>query len=277
MNFPTIQSFQRLIQHWWSPEETIYTPSEDVKNIIEKRWEDKALKEKLDQYFGGDIPACLQERPYMVLVRHVLAANNETKRFLDLAEGAGLDPIGLEYNEDKFVSSNIDKHLLIIVPFGLGQRPDGTFKRVKKIAVADVNKAQGKPLTSILTHWNTPLVDFHHEILFECFPELDERIYDISGWLARHGGKARDFYEHFLALFVRNGVLVEEFQFEGREAAFTREVVIPAFERVRTQFGVTPLIVKLAPSNHKENPHWWYYPEHTREVMKRVIEEKSNA
>jgi len=66
-------------------------------------------------------------------------------------------------------------------------------------------------------------------------------------------------YSYLLALFVSHGVLFEDFVTDGSEARFTKEIMLPAFEKVQASFGLKPLIVSLVPDLADE--YWWCYPE----------------
>jgi hypothetical protein len=143
--------------------------------------------------------------------------------------------------------------------------------KVRKNVIADINKAQGKPFSTIKTLRGESLIDFHHKLLYEVFPPFNGKIFDFSGWLARHGEKALHFYEHYLALFICNAILVEDFRLEGSEHEFTKNIMFPAFNRLKEKFGIQPLIVKLAPQDAEEHPLWWLYPQKVREIVEKYV------
>lgn len=83
----------------------IYTPIEEARKEIWRRWHDDALKKEIDQFLG-DIPKALAEEPRAVLPRHVIGLDNELIRFLSLAKEVGLKPLGWEYQKDIFVAES---------------------------------------------------------------------------------------------------------------------------------------------------------------------------
>jgi hypothetical protein len=53
---------------------------------------------------------------------------------------------------------------------------------------------------------------------------------------------------------------VEDYLLAGSEPAFTRDVVLPVDDAVRTEFSMKPLIVRLTPPEEENSPHWFCYP-----------------
>ena len=79
------------------------------------------------------------------------------------------------------------------------------------------------------------------------FPKLE--IFDLSNFFYKMGKNASEYYPKYLALFIKDGILCENFLEDGREGVFTKKVFIPAFERVCKYFGIKPLIVRSIPKD----------------------------
>ena len=90
----------------------IYTPLSVAKKEIQRRWKDKKLRKKVEDFLGRDVPDELKKDPKAVLVRHIASPNNEFIRFLNLSELIGLKPKCMEYQHDKFRAENQDKYYL---------------------------------------------------------------------------------------------------------------------------------------------------------------------
>jgi len=83
----------------------IYTPLSIAKKEIRKRWNDKELRKKVEDFLG-EIPEIFKKEPSAVLARHVTAPNSEFFHFLELVRLTSLKPVNLEYLKDKYVSCN---------------------------------------------------------------------------------------------------------------------------------------------------------------------------
>lgn len=94
----------------------IYTPLEEAKEEIWRRWNDKELQREVLEFLG-EVPEVLRKEPRSVLVRNVTTINMEFLHLLDLANNICLKPCCMEYTEDKFVTINHDKFALCKMPF----------------------------------------------------------------------------------------------------------------------------------------------------------------
>lgn len=56
------------------------------------------------------------------------------------------------------------------------------------------------------------------------------------------------------------GVLCENFFLDGQETGFTRDILLPAVERIRLEYGIKPLIVPLLDPAVAEETTWWCHP-----------------
>lgn len=244
--------------------EFVYTPLAQAVEELKNRWPDSNLEKAVTDYLHGDIPSIFKNGSRLVIFRHLCTANYELHRFISIADAYEMAPIFHEYHKDKFTSNNPTKYHLGKLSFHLGYGKDGTH-RVKKENIIDFNTANGKPISSIKTHWGQQLVDFHRELFLSKYPQFtDEDVFfDSSEWFHRNGGSAKEYYKIFLTLFIRHGILFENFVIEDdQELTFTKEYFLPAFFDVWKRFGKKPLIVALEPTDIEGSNFWTCYHPH---------------
>lgn len=115
------------------------------------------------------------------------------------------------------------------------------------LRMMDLGSSDGKRLCDLRLQNGMPLHEFHHALLQFAFPELELILLNYSDWFTA-ACRPDFFYLHFLALFIRDGILFENFlPADSEELRFARERVIPSFTRAIELFGVKPLIVPLLP------------------------------
>jgi hypothetical protein len=236
----------------------IYTPLEEAKEEIQRRWEDKELKKKVDDFLGGDIPDFLLDSPKAYLARHVASPNFEFFLFKELVNKIGLEYVISEFTDDIFTPENTSKYHLGKMFFEgkVGKRGG---KEIVTELVIDFNKSNGKRIKEIKTLGGECLADFHHKLFNEQEKDIGNKIYDFSDWLRKYDCNPEKFYVYFLALFIRNGILFENFLESGREKDFTHKVVVPAFERIFGVFKIKPLVVRLLPKETEDDIYWDSY------------------
>lgn len=244
----------------------IYTPLEEAKKEIKKRWSDKDLEKKVDDFLKGDLPDFLQNSPKAYLARHISSPNMEFMRFKDLAKDADLEYILSECLSDRYLSKNSLKHHLGKMFFHEGINKNGD-KIFNPKLVVDFRKADRNILREVDSTVGKKLVDLHHDILFAEFPETKDMTKDISDWLDRNGKSPRNFYPKFLAFFIRNGILFENFLLNEEEKMLTETVIIPAVEMLKEKFGIMPLIVRLLPRETDDDKSWYYYHGHLKKHL----------
>lgn len=253
----------------------IYTPLSVAKKEIWRRWNDKELRKKVEDFLGGDVPKFLQKEPKAAIVRHISSPNFELAYFLELVKGCGLNSMLVEFTKDKFVDKNRDKYHLCKLFFynGLGKKFG---EKIQTQVIIDFQVSRGKRLCDIKTLDGENLVDFHHRILSSIFPESKKRMFDISEWFYRKGPKAKKYYIYYLALFICHGVLFENFSLKAdmREKGYDKKVVIPGIKKLVKLFGVKPLIVPILPLESESALHWWHYPAKIEKIAKKMIEKK---
>ncbi len=245
----------------------IYTPLEEAKEEIKRRWEDKELRKKVEEFLDGDVPDFLSDSPKAHLVRHVSSPNLEFFRFKDLADQAGLEFILGEFIEDKFTTQNSSKYYVGRMFFDGGKGKKGGRKIFSK-TVIDFNKAGGEELRKIKTLEGKLLVDLHHGMLTSEVKNIKHKIQDLSPWLKKRGEHPKDFYIYFLALFIRNGILFENLLMNDEEKDIVEEVIVPAIDKLYKIFNKKPLIVRLLPEDSEEDPLWYYYDDYFRKYVK---------
>lgn len=239
--------------------EDIYTPLEVAKEEIWKRWNDKELRKKVEKYLDNSIPFFLEKEPRAVMVRQIASPNMELHRFLDLAKKSNLKPVINEYTNDKFVSINSYKFSLGKLSF-FHKFDKKNCPILRCVRIIDIDSSENKELSNIDTFHGINLVDFHHNMLKNSVPEFnDEYLIDISDWCRNNGGRAERYYYNFLVWFICNGVLFENFLTHKNESNFTKNIVLPAFRKIKDEFGLKPLIVPIVKNSEAEDIFWRSY------------------
>lgn len=208
------------------------------------------------------------EQPRGVLCRCLPSPDNGFTFFHQASNWLGLSPFLPEYNRDKFVHLNSEKHGLARLRLTL---TDGTRATCD---ILDWQATQGKRLSEVVLKNGDLLTTFHHSLFDVAGYSVKRR--DSSDWFQDRLPPS-NYYYHYLCHFLVHGVAFEAF-FENEdpnEDQFTRDVIYPNIERIEKQFGVRPLIVQLYPPNQTslEDFYWWSYPPHVNEyLVKWVIE-----
>ena len=193
-----------------------------------------------------------------VIFRHMATPNHEIRRFIGLVDGfsdGNIDPLILEYHNDKFTNLNEWKYSLGKLPFHKGLDRNGNLIFEQK-SIIDFNTSNNKPISSVNTLWGQSLIDFHHELFCKSFDSLDKNFFDLSDWIKEHGQVPAEYYKHFFNFFVKHGILFENFLLKEKENTFTKNVIIPAFLDVYRKTGFKPLIVPLEPTDIEDNYFW---------------------
>jgi hypothetical protein len=239
--------------------EDIYTPLEEAKKEIERRWNDEELKKKVEKFLNNDIPDIFKNEPCAVLVRDIITPNNEFRFFMDIASDLNMKTVFVEYSKSKFVAKNLNKYHLCC-PHCYEDPVNLINPIIKKNKIVDFNLMEGKPLNEVITKDGQNLIDFHHKILKERYPHIkDEDIFDFYDWFNNHRNVDGYYYLHYLALFLCFGILFDNFIFSNGEKEFTEEKIIPSIKKLTEIFGVKPLIVPATPLEYENNLFWWYY------------------
>jgi hypothetical protein len=245
--------------------EGIYTPLSVAKEEIWHRWNDEALRKKVEYFLGGDIPEPFKKEPRAVLFRQVMTPDFECERFLDLSMEINLNPLGWEYLEDKFSTRNHDKVGLCKMAFFGGKNKKGenliNYKKIINLTESDNEK-----FNKIKTLQGENFVDFHHRIFLQYGLKLE--FFDASEWFKKNGNSAEKYYKQFMTFFIRNGILFENFVTDESERKFAENIVYPAINEVEKIFKIKPLIVPLAPINEASDNYWWCYADSIKNKVK---------
>ena len=238
----------------------VYTPLEKAIAELEKRQDNKTIKEYENKILRGEAPEIMKNKKSMAIFRHIATLNYEIRRFIIAADGLEvLHPIIFEYTEDKFTNRNEWKYSLGRISLHKGTNKKGEQMYECK-NVIDFNSSNNKPIHTVNTHWNQSLVDFHHEIFEGGFLSLKNNVFDLSKWLHKFGPTAKEYYKPFLTLFLKNGILFENFLLGGKEVAFTKEIILPALLEIQEETGLKPLIVALEPTDIEGDGFWLAHP-----------------
>lgn len=145
---------------------------------------------------GSMLENHLAARPYAVYSPHVATPNFGMERFVTLATSVGLTPLVLEFNQDKFVTCNPEKHALARMVFHAGTGRNGG-PRNRVLTLADLHAADGTAICQTTTTWGQGLVPFHHELLRSRPLLNDTEIVDGSPFFLAYSGGARHYYPDF--------------------------------------------------------------------------------
>lgn len=237
----------------------MYTPLEEAKEEIWRRWNNSDLRSEVNSYVNG-VPAIFTKEPLSVLCKHIITPNMEYNQFLAQVKDINLKPLGWEFLEDRFSFRNTDKVALAKMQFHLnGNGKQSCAVRTSCIKIVNMAEVDKKMLCAINTLSGQRLDEFHHRILTMASPI---ELFDASPWYRARGEKAKEYYKYFLSLFLCHGILFENFiTNEKEEERFSRIVVMPAYREVVNRFEVKPLIVQLLPPDKAADNYWRSYPE----------------
>lgn len=247
----------------------VYTPLSEALRLLEERRKDPELVAKVGNILNGGIPSVFKiQDKCAVQFRQITTLNNEGKHFIKIAKENNLRPIFFEYLDDKFTSNNEFKHSLGILHVQSLINKNGSFP-IEKITIVDFNEYNGKKLRDVKTLWGEPLIDFHRKLFtLNDYKLEDFYFFDASFWFKNNGEKAIDYYANFLLLFVCSGILFENFLIsKDSEGDFSKDVILPAIEKVINLTGVKPLIVPLEPLDIENDKHWISYSQKIKTLI----------
>lgn len=240
----------------------LFTSPEEAVHELLRRQKDADLEKAVRSFLGNSygIEKYISA-PTSLLFRQVATPTHEMLRFLHMSETHKLKPLVLEYLDDKFVGAgNPYKRALGKLPIFQHTGSDGR-DMVKYATVLDFNKFTGKKIREACCISGMTLAEFHHYLLEKITAQpLDTLCWDATPWFESHGHTAANYYEPFMSLLVRDCILFENYEITRHLMPFMHDVVIPAFERVESRFGVRPLIVRLLPKHEEERLYWNSYP-----------------
>ncbi len=238
--------------------ELVYTPISVIKDEISRRWNDKDLRKRVNDFFGENILSVMKDEQRSVLSRSIISPNKELEYFCDISKELGIKPLLLEY-DSKFVAKNPDKYHLCNLPF-LDLDLDRSAVSTIRNKVVDFNLYEGKYFKEIKTFRGDGIVNFHHDMLKIKDPSFGIEIHEFSNWFNKTRNLSEYYYLYYLSLFVCNGVLFENFMLKDKEEyKFFHKNILPSFKKVTEIFGVKPLIYPLLPIKHEKSHVWMSY------------------
>lgn len=245
----------------------VYTPLSEALQLLEERQNDPILMKKIEDLLNGDVPSVLKGKKCGVQFRQIATPNHDTRHFLSISEDNDLDPVIFEYHDDKFTSNNDFKHSLGQIRVH-GHANKNDVYPLEKITIVDFNKYNGKKLKEVQTLWGESLIDFHRKIFtFNNYNLNNIKLYDASNWFKDNGEKAINYYYNFFLLFISFGILFENFLLNDEGSEFTKEVVLPALDKVISTTGLKPLIVPIGPLDIETDDHWISYNPNIKDLI----------
>ena len=119
------------------------------------------------------------------------------------------------------------------------------------------------------------LPEFHHALLCRAFPGFERHLRDYSRWFCAVR-QNENSYLHYLALFVCDGILFENFiATDPEERRFACERMLPSFAKALETFGVKPLIVPLLPPDTEDDEYWRSHSGALHPIARNLLRGKS--
>lgn len=242
----------------------------DAQDELVKRRQDGALENATHALLSRHGAFMLKHfiEPRAVLFRQIATPTHETLRFLRYAKQIKLEPLILEYYGDKFVSArNRYKRSLGKLPIYQHVSANGEVA-VKYHTILDFPAVEGRPFYSVKCKHGEPLISYHHRILNQVTQlPIESSCVDATPWFGRIGLAAEKYYEEVFTLFIRDGILFENYFVTPAERPFIESVIIPAYNAVSRRFGMSPLIVRLLPPREELKMFWDAYPKRVERLV----------
>lgn len=235
-----------------------YTPPQVASAILAERQTDERLVEKAKRFLGGNLPSTELQigRKIAFLARYVPRATAEDLLFAKVAEDDGFEAYWASYLDDRYTERNPEKVATVRPTLLL---PKG--QRTRSWVVERAQRCGG--VGRLQTRFGYSAEAYQQglrEVIFgsRAASNLVMNTFDMGSWYRQQaerfgyeqGNLAPYYYPALMALTTVFGVLYEDFNGgpnagNGDLARFTREVVTPAYDRVRDVLGVTPLVVQM--------------------------------
>lgn len=247
----------------------IYFTLDQAREELKRRWINIDLKNKIENEISNNFIMNFKSNPRGVTFRQVCSPDNGFDFFYQCSKYVNADPLIIEFHDDIFVSFNEEKK-------GLGRLR--IVCEDDKKAVVDImnfHENEKKKLSECILKNGESLLEFHRNLLQKNYTNLS--IIDISKW-CKNIGKAKDYYYYFLLHFVCHGALFECFSLEEEcEAIFTRDIIIPAINKIEKKIGLKPVIIKLYPDNQskEEDFYWFRYPKSINDDIIKYAKDRS--
>jgi hypothetical protein len=233
----------------------IYFSLDEARDEIKKRWNNVALKKKIEEELGNKFISNFKNNPRGITFRQLCSPDNGFTFFFQCAKYIDTDPMVLEYHDDIFVHLNEEKK-------GLGRLRVNLAKGIKaKADIMNFYENEKKKLGDCILKSGEKLTDFHQNLFKISGYEID--FLENSEWFHKIGN-AQKYYYYLLLHFVAHGALFETFldESDSNEDKFTHDIIMPSLKKIKEKFGISPLIIRLysANQNDDEDFYWWSYP-----------------
>lgn len=247
-----------------------YSTYSEIMKAISERRKDTELQKKVAEYLADDFPSFIKKDDVKAFfIRAIHTPNQEHFFFRDLAHEFNLEPIFCNYMSGKLVMRNSEKYHLAKVGLVEGFNKKGAMLYSYK-NLLNINENEGKVIRDISLTNGSKLSDFHLDL----FKDLGytDTFFDMSEWFDRVRNDEDGYYAKFLALFLVNGVLFDNYLIsDDSEKKFFQDKVWPAFNFIKEKFGVKPLIFPVLPVREENNSLFFFYNTKVQELIKGKI------
>jgi hypothetical protein len=250
--------------------DALYTPLDEALAQLRERRVDEKLRMVVEQFHSACLPTFLRSKPCAFLGRYLVTPNREFEQFVLIAKASGLAPLCAEATEDIFHGRNREKRRLCRPTFEI--RPSS----FRGLHIMDGSgRMDGTKLGKLRLPNGMTLPAFHRALLDYAFHNFARHVIDYSQWFSE-ARREEFYYLHYLALFIRDGILFENFLADDpEELRFARERVIPSFAKAVELFGVRPLIVPLLPRESESHERWRCHGGALYEPARRLLAQKT--
>ncbi len=247
-----------------------YTTLSNALLELHKRRENTKLVQEVETYLNGDLLESFSNGPVLYFARHVATPNRETMAFLGLGQHLDMRCVIGQDSNDIFVAHNTLKRSLGKMPVIKGYSKANE-EIIEHVTIIDFNKWQGCRLNEITTFSGQNLIDFHNSLFEKVVKDKKFEIRDDAKWIDRNErGNLLEHYKKHLALFLVHGILFEYFpSHDTAEQRMVSEVLAPAYDFVRSRFGVSPLITPPVTPTQELVCNWEAYSENVLKYAKK--------
>jgi hypothetical protein len=240
-------------------DEDVYFELDEAIKILEERKKDKKLHNKIKEYFGDDLLEFgVENKNFACISKYITTPNNETKYFLNKVFKNKLHPVFLEYS-GKFVAKNKDKYYLTKLYFCEGENKNSE-EIYTSNTVVNFNEEEGNKICDVKTSDGRYLIDVHRNAMGNLLSDHKHRLILIEDWFDKMQKKYEYAYVPFLSIFLKDAILFENYLPEDKEECkFLEKRFKPAFDIIKEQFGVRPLIVPIVPQKEEMDRKWYAY------------------
>lgn len=235
----------------------VYTPLSKAIRLLDERRKNPEIVAKVEKLLKVKVPEIFKNNKCGIIARQLATPNNESRIFIYSAKENGLQPVFLEYFDDKLTSNNLYK-------LSLGQLSvqnkieTENNEAVEKIDIVDFKKYDGKKIKDVKTLWGESLIEFHKK-LFDAYNLKDISFFEETSWYKKRNEKPGEFYDNFFLIVTCFGILFENFLTFNGEGLFTKDVVLPAIKKATDLTGLKPLIVTIEPTSTETDEFWYYH------------------